>query len=135
MSENKKSHTGLIAGVSAALAAGAVYLFGPDGDKHRRKLRGWELKTRGEILEQLEELEGVSKEKYHEVVDAAIVKFVAEKAEKEEQVEELRERLKSEWEEIKRQAEEKSKEFREAAAEIFATKRKEFAEDVAQEKK
>jgi hypothetical protein len=50
-------------------------------------------------------------------------------------IDESGKRFEGEWEEIKRQSEEKSKEFREAAAEIFAAKRKEFAEDVAQEKK
>ncbi|MEX2369025.1 MAG: hypothetical protein WD552_01365 [Candidatus Paceibacterota bacterium] len=131
----KKSHTGLIAGVSAALAAGAVYFFGPEGDKHRWKLRGWVLKTRGEVLESLEDLEVVSKEKYEEIVDAAIAKFAEQKAEKELQVEELRHRLKSEWSEIKKQAEEKGEDLRVAAADVIAEKSEELADDIDLEEK
>jgi len=128
--DKKKSHTGLIAGVSAALAAGAVYFFGPEGDRHRQKLRGWVLKTRGEVLEQLENLEEVSKEKYEEIVDAAIAKFAEQKAEKESQVEELRKFLKEEWAEIKKQAETKGEELRAAAADVIEEKTEELADDI-----
>ena len=39
----------------AAVAAGAHFLYGKDGATNRKKVRGWALKAKGEMLEKLEE--------------------------------------------------------------------------------
>lgn len=131
----RKSHKGLIAGIAAALAAGAAYLFGPGGDKRRGELRSWGLNTRREVLARLEEAEEISKERYHEIVDTAVAKFAEEKAERSEQIEELRDRLKSEWREIRHQAEERGEQLHEAAVRVVSEKLESIAEDIAPEEK
>lgn len=136
MSEEKsKSHTGVIAGITAALSAGAVYFYGPEGDKHRRKFRGWILKTKGDVLERLEKAENVTKEKYEKIVDAAVEKFAEEKAKKQAEIEDLRQELKGHWEDIKQQAQEKGEELRAAAAEEIGKRGEELSEDIAPEDK
>lgn len=129
--KEKKSHTGIVAGIAAALAAGAVYFYGPEGDRHRRNFRGWILKTKGEVLDQLESAESVSKEKYHEIVDAAIAKYAVEKAKKEAEIETLREQLKGEWQAIKQRVEERGEELREAAAEEVAQQAENLSDNIA----
>lgn len=132
MSDNN-SHAGLIAGVSAALAAGAVYFYGPEGDRHRKKFRGWMLKTKGDVLERLEEAEKVSKEKYDEFVDAAVAEYAERKAETEAEVELLREELKSEWKTIKQQAQEKGEQLQKDAAEEVAKRAEQLSQNIAPE--
>ncbi len=138
MAEDNKqgeSHTGLIAGITAALAAGAVYFYGDDGEEHRKKLRSWVLKTKGDILEQLEDAEEVSKEKYAEFVDKAVAKFAEERAEKEAEVELLRSELKGKWEVIKRQVEERGDELRAAAAKEITKQGEKLSKNIAPEEK
>lgn len=130
---NKKkddSHTGLIAGLTAALAAGAVYFYGPEGERHRRKLHGWMLKTKGDVIERLEKAEEVSKERYETFVDAAIEEYAVQKAEKTAEVELLRKELKSEWDVIKERAMKKGEELKKAAAAEMAKKAQKFSENI-----
>lgn len=133
--KEKKSHTGLIAGLSAALAAGAMYFYGPQGERRRKNFHGWMLKTKGEVLEKLEEAESVTKERYEEIVDEAIAKYAAEKAKKKEEVEILRAELKTEWGSIKERVEEKSEELRSAAAEEIAVQSKKLIDSIAPDEK
>lgn len=131
----KKSHTGLIAGIAAALAAGAVYFYGPDGKERREKLQGWMVKAKGEVLEKLEDVEEITKEKYEEIVDASVTKFTAEKEKRKEQAEVLREDLKGHWEAIRRRVEEEGENLREAAADEVSEKGEKIAEKIAPDEK
>lgn len=133
--DTNKSHTGLIAGIAAAVAAGAVYFYGPDGKERREKLQGWVLKTKGEVLEKLEDAEEVTKEKYEEIVDAAVTKFTAEKEKRESQAETLREELKGHWEAIKHRVEEKGEDLREAAADEVSKQGEKASEKIAPDEK
>jgi hypothetical protein len=59
---------GIAAGVAAA-ALGAYFLYGSkDAKKNRAKVKGWMLKARGEVLEQLETMEQVTESSYDAVV-------------------------------------------------------------------
>lgn len=135
INEEKKSHTGFIAGISAALAAGAMFFYGPDGERRRKNFRGWMLKTKGEILDKLEEGESVTKEKYEDIVDAAIAKFETERAKKNKEVEVLRYELKNNWDHIKKSVDEKGEELRTAAAEEIKKQSNKISENIAPDKK
>jgi hypothetical protein len=93
------------------------------------------VKTKGEVLEELEGLEEVSREKYDDIVDAAVTKFAAQKVEKEAKIKSLREELKGEWEAIKALAEEKGGELRESAAKKISQKGEEPASDIEPDEK
>lgn len=133
--EEKKSHTGLVAGLSAALAAGAMYFYGPEGERRRQNFRGWILKTKGEVLDQLEEAESITKETYNEIVDKAIDKFATERAKKESQIEVVRAELKSDWADIKERVEKQGEELRKAAADEIKKKSQQFSEKIAPDEK
>ncbi len=53
----------------AALLAGAYFFLGPDGKKHQRKMRGWMVKMKGEVLEKIEDAKEVTQPIYNEIVD------------------------------------------------------------------
>lgn len=69
-----KTVIGIGAGV-AALTAAAYVLFGPEGKKNRKAIRGWAVKMKGEIIEKLENAKEISEPVYHEIVDKIEAKY------------------------------------------------------------
>ena len=57
-----------LAALAGAVAAG-VFLYGPNGAKRRKVIRGWALKLKGEVVDQLEQLQELNEKVYHGVVD------------------------------------------------------------------
>ena len=66
---------GIGAGIAAAAALGAYFLYGKDGAKNRKKVKGWALKAKGEILERLEQLQDVSEDAYHNIVEQVTARY------------------------------------------------------------
>jgi hypothetical protein len=100
---NKKEMAAVGAGI-AAVAAGAYFFFGPDGKKHQKKMRGWMVRMKGEVLERLEEAQEITEPMYHEIVDTVAKTYeVAGKIPREEIVG-LAGDLKRQWRTIKRTA-------------------------------
>jgi hypothetical protein len=130
-----KSHTGIVTGLSAALAAGAVYFYGPDGESRRNNFRGWILKTKGEVLDKLEGIESVTKDTYEDIVDSAIEKFATERARREQEVDIIRQELKSNWGYIKSAVEERGDELRIAAAEEIKKQSDKISKGIAPDEK
>lgn len=55
---------------AAVAAAGAYFLYGsPNAAKNRKKVKGWMLKAKGEVLEALEQASKMTAEEYNAVVD------------------------------------------------------------------
>lgn len=73
MSKIRKALTTTL-GLAAAAAAGAYLVYGKTA-KHRRALRGWALKMKGEVLENMEKLKEVNEESYHDVVDKVAKRY------------------------------------------------------------
>lgn len=63
----------------AAAAAGAYFLYGKDGAKNRKAVKGWMLKMKGEVLSQMEHLKEVNEETYGRIVDTVAKKYQAVK--------------------------------------------------------
>jgi hypothetical protein len=86
----------------AALAAGAYFFFGPDGKKHQKKMKGWMVRMKGEVLEKLENAQEVTQPIYNDIVDTvAKAQAVAGNIPKAE-VLALAEDLKRQWKVITR---------------------------------
>lgn len=69
-----------LAAASVAAVAGGYMLYGSkDASKNRKKVKGWMLKAKGEILEKIESLENISEDKYHAIVDTVSQKYGAVK--------------------------------------------------------
>jgi gas vesicle protein len=61
-----------IAAVGAAVAA---FFYGKDGAKKRKKLKGWMVKAKGEVLDKLENSKTMSEERYHDLVESVTKKY------------------------------------------------------------
>ncbi len=71
---NTKKYIG--AGASlVAVAAGGYFLYGKDGAKNRKKIKGWALKAKGEMLEGIERLKHVNQKTYNEIVDRVAKRY------------------------------------------------------------
>lgn len=102
MPDNKQKM--MIGAGIAALAAG-IYFFQTDaGKKHAKKMKGWMVRMKGEVLEKIEELEEVTQPIYDKIVDqVAEAQLVAKNVPKEE-VFALAQDLKRNWNSISRMA-------------------------------
>lgn len=57
---------------AAVTAAGAYFLYGSKKSaQNRKKVKGWVLKAKGEVLEALEKAESITEEEYKALVEAA----------------------------------------------------------------
>ena len=72
MSTAGKVGIGLGLTAAAVAAAGAYFLTGAtDAVKNRKKVKGWMLKAKGEVLQKLEKAEAITETEYRTLVDAA----------------------------------------------------------------
>jgi len=63
-------------GALVAAAAGAYYVSNSkDSKKHMKKIKGWALKAKGEVLERLEKFKEVDEGMYNDVVDTVMKKY------------------------------------------------------------
>jgi hypothetical protein len=53
----------------AALAAASYYFFGPEGKKNQKKMKGWMIKMKGEIIDKMEDAQDMTESAYHAIVD------------------------------------------------------------------
>ncbi|ETB64110.1 MAG: hypothetical protein O210_OD1C00001G0593 [Parcubacteria bacterium RAAC4_OD1_1] len=98
---NKKSMSvGKAIGVGAsvaALSAAAYLLFGPEGKKNRKIIKGWSVKMKGEIIEKLEKAKDVTEPIYHKVVDEISSKYKKMKNIDPKELEEVIGEIKKHW--------------------------------------
>ena len=85
----------------AAAAAGAYYFYGKNGAKHRKSLKGWAVKARGEVMEKVEGLREVSQKTYYKVVEDVLKKYKKLEKVAPAEVAILTRELKSHWAAIK----------------------------------
>lgn len=102
MANNKHGHgkevaIGLGVAAAAAAIAGAYYFYGKEGAKHRKNLKSWAVRARGEILEKLENLENISRKNYEAVVTQVLHKYKAIKNIDPAELQELTDELKGHW--------------------------------------
>jgi hypothetical protein len=87
-----------------AAAAGAYFLYGTEaGKKTSKKIKGWALKAKGEVLEKLENLKEVSQEKYDSIVEAVSSKYQKVKNVDQAELATMIKELKGHWKNIKKQ--------------------------------
>ncbi len=74
-SAKKVAGMGLGLAAVAAAAAGAYFLYGEKGVKNRKRVKGWALKMKGEVLEGLEKAKEMNERTYRKVVDDVIHRY------------------------------------------------------------
>jgi hypothetical protein len=104
------SGSGLGIAVIAAAAAAGFFLYGSKNSvKNRKKIKGWSLKAKGEVLERIEKLKDVSEDEYNKIIDSVSEKYSKMKNIDEEEVKESMEELRKYWKNIKKEIEPKKK--------------------------
>ncbi len=104
---NEKVGAGkVVAGVAgvAALSAAAYMLFGPAGKKNRKKISGWAVKMKGEIIEKFEDLKEVTEPMYNKIVDEVSSKYAKAKNVSVEEVAEVVGEIKKHWKSLVKDA-------------------------------
>jgi len=86
----------------AATAAGAYFLSGKKGAKNRKRVKGWMLKAKGEVLQEMEHMKNMSEGTYHDTIDAMSERYKILKNVDEKELNHLVNELKSHWKHIKK---------------------------------
>lgn len=111
--ENKKGMSaGAVVGIGAgvaALAAASYILFGKDGKKNRKAIKGWAVKMKGEIIEKLEEAKEITEPVYHNIIDEVKAKYEKVKNIDQKDIDEVTTEIKKHWKTIKKDAMPKNK--------------------------
>ena len=106
-----------LAGVFITLAAGGYYLFGPQGERHRREVDRWLKRARYEIIQRMERIENITEEQYRKIVDEVAEKYATMKGYGQEKAALLRDTFRRKWTEMKEAARQAREE---AEAEVLA---------------
>lgn len=76
LSASQKLGIGVGLTAAAVAAAGAYFLYGSeDAPQNRKKVKGWMLKAKGDVLQTLEKAEHMTEDQFHAVVDKVLVTY------------------------------------------------------------
>ncbi len=65
-----------VTAAAAAAAAGAYWLYGSkNAAQHRRSVKSWMLKARAEVMDAVEKLQDIDKERYMEIVNEVVSRY------------------------------------------------------------
>lgn len=106
MAKKKSGHkTALKLGIGLSVAAvstlaGAYFTYKKASPKTQKKMRGWVLKMRGEVLEQLEGLKEINEKAYNGVLDEVSKRYLQVQSIDSTEVHEAVSELKGHWKKI-----------------------------------
>lgn len=103
-----KTILGIGAGV-AAISAAVYVLFGPQGKKNRKIIRGWSVKMKGEIIEKFENVKELTEPVYHDIISRVESKYAKLKNIDKEELSKVVSEIKKQWGVIKKTASKKIK--------------------------
>lgn len=107
MPKQRQNHTKAIVAAGAgvlAIAAASYYLFGPEAKKHQKKVKGWMIKAKGEIIEKLEDAKDMTEPAYHALVDSVTTAYLNNGKIAKEDIEAFTKSLKGQWKSIAKKA-------------------------------
>lgn len=115
----------ILMGAGVAMLAAGIYFFQTEqGKRNAKKLKGWMVKMKGEILEKLEEIEEVSEPVYREVVDTVANAYIVANKIPRSEILALATDLKRQWNMIRRKSASGKKSARGSTAKKSASKKK-----------
>ena len=97
-----KAAIGIGAGV-AALSAAAYVLFGPNGKKNKKAIRGWAVKMKGEIIEEFEKVKELTESVYYDIIDKAEARYAKFKNVDQEELKAIISEIKKHWNALKKE--------------------------------
>lgn len=98
MSTAQKVGIGFGLTAAAVTAAGAYFLYGSkQATQNRKKVKGWMLKAKGEVLEALEKAEAITEEEYKELVSTASKAYGTVKSATAGEVKDFQKEMQEHW--------------------------------------
>ena len=92
------------AGLIAAAAAGAYFLFGTsEGAKKRLKMKGWMVKAHGEVMDKMEDMKTINEVKYKKLVNTTVAKYKKLKKVNKKEADSLKTDLLKHWKNIQKE--------------------------------
>jgi hypothetical protein len=130
-------NTGAVVGTAAtvaAMSAAAYLLFGPEGKKHRKVVRGWAVKMKGEIIEKFEEAQDLTEPVYHAIVDQVQAKYAAVKGIDQEELKGLVGDIRKHWKAMSKTSKPKAKKAKATVKKAVAKAKKTVTKAAAKPK-
>ncbi len=84
----------------AALAAAGYFFFGPKGKSNQKKVKGWMIKMKGEVVEKLESAKEVTEPLFNNMVDTVAETYAKGGKATKKEIADLAKELKSHWKSI-----------------------------------
>lgn len=98
-----------VTGAAVGAAAVGFYLLGPKGKRNRERAERWLESVRDDVYEKMQGMSDATKERYEGVVDDVLTRYAVAQRMGTNRIQRLKERLKSEWDEVRRELEEEAK--------------------------
>ncbi len=103
LSTGEKVSIGIGLTAAAVAAAGAYFLVGSkNAVQNRKKMRGWTLKAKGEVLEALEKAQAITAEEYNELVSAAVGAYGTVKDASKGEIKDFKDEMLMHWKKLER---------------------------------
>ncbi len=103
LSDVQKAEIGIGLTAAAVTAAGAYFLYGSkNASKNRKKVKGWALKAKGEILEALEKAEDITEEEFNNLVTGAAKMYGTVKNASKGEVADFKKEMTAHWNDLKK---------------------------------
>lgn len=88
---------------AAATVAGAYFLYGSKkAAQNRKKVKGWALKAKGEVLEALEKAENISEDEFKKLVETATGVYGTVKNATKGEVEDFKKEMNTHWKDLQK---------------------------------
>ncbi len=103
MSTAQKVGIGFGLTAAAVTAAGAYFLYGSkESTKNRKKVKGWVLKAKGDVLEALEKAEAITEAEYKELVETATGAYGTVKNTTVGEVKDVKKEMNDHWQKLQK---------------------------------
>jgi len=101
--KKSKKILGVGIGLAAITAIGAYFLSGEKGAKNRKRIYGWTLKMKGEILEKVESMRTIDRGTYLRIVDQVASRYAKMDTVTTSELQHLTVELKNAWAHVNKQ--------------------------------
>jgi hypothetical protein len=101
LSASQKLSIGVGLTAAAVTAAGAYFLYGSDdAPKNRKKVKGWMLQAKGEVLERLEDAKHMTEDEFQVLVENVIDTYDKAKNLSKKEMKDFRKEMEENWQDL-----------------------------------
>lgn len=119
LSGKEKAGIGIGLTAAALAAIGGYFFYGSkNAAQNRKKVKGWMVKAKGEVLERIEEAKNLTREDYELIVDDVVKSYKTLKNASANEVSALARELKADWKHIEKSAHTPKKAGKKVAAKV-----------------